>query len=85
MSPFHLFHLFIDWSELVGSLWLLVCWGCLFGVFLLLLYVADQSLRSSCLPMTTLAQLHDCHSCNDERSIVQKKNASPSQDKLSGL
>ena len=24
--------------------------------------------------MTTLAQLHDCHSCNDERSIVQKKN-----------
>ena len=73
MSPFHLFHLFIDWSELVGSLWLLVCWGCLFGAFLLLLYVADQSLRSSCLPMTTLAQLHDCHSCNDERSIVQKK------------
>ena len=25
--------------------------------------------------MTTLAQLHDCHSCNDERSIVQKKRA----------
>ena len=73
VSPFHLFHLFIDWSELVGSLWLLVCWGCLFGAFLLLLYVADQSLRSSCLPMTTLAQLHDCHSCNEERSIVQKK------------
>ena len=24
--------------------------------------------------MTTLAQLHDCHSCNDERSIVQKKH-----------
>ena len=23
--------------------------------------------------MTTLAQLHDCHCCNDERSIVQKK------------
>ena len=76
MSPFHLFHLFIDWSELVGSLvfvCLFVCWGCVFGVFLLLLYVADQSLRSSCLPMTTLAQLHDCHSCNDERSIDQKK------------
>ena len=73
VSPFHLFHLFIDWSELVGSLCLLVCWGCLFGAFLLLLCVADQSLRSSCLPMTTLAQLHDCHSCNDGRSIVQKK------------
>ena len=25
--------------------------------------------------MTTLAQPHDCHSCNDERSIVQKKKA----------
>ena len=37
--------------------------------------VADQSLRSSCLPMTILAQLHDCHSCYDERSIVQKKKA----------
>ena len=24
--------------------------------------------------MSTLAQLHDCHSCNDERSIVQKKS-----------
>ena len=23
--------------------------------------------------MTSLAYLHDCHSCNDERSIVQKK------------
>ena len=23
--------------------------------------------------MTILAQLHDCHGCNDERSIVQKK------------
>ena len=23
--------------------------------------------------MTNFAQLHDCHSCNDERSIVQKK------------
>ena len=23
--------------------------------------------------MTTFAQLHDCHSCNDERSFVQKK------------
>jgi len=28
--------------------------------------------------MTTLAQLHDCHSCNDERSIVQKKRAKKS-------
>ena len=27
--------------------------------------------------MTILAQLHDCHSCNDERSIVQKKRGLP--------
>ena len=73
MSPFHLFHLFIDWSELVGSLVFVCLLGLCFGVFPLLLYVADQSLRSSCLPMTTLAQLHDCHSCNDERSIDQQK------------
>ena len=26
--------------------------------------------------MTTLAQLHDCHSCNDERSILPKKGYS---------
>ena len=49
MSPFHLSHLFIDWSELVGFS-CLFCWGvglcCSFAV------VADQSLRSSCLPMT---------------------------------
>ena len=24
--------------------------------------------------MTSLAYIHDCHSCYDERSIVQKKN-----------
>ena len=72
VSPFHLSHLFIDWSELVG-LCLFACWGCWFGVFLLLFHVADQSLRSSCLPMTILAQLYDCHSCYDERSSDQKK------------
>ena len=70
MSPFHLFHLFIDWSELVGF----ACWGCWVCVSRLLSHVADQSLRSSCLPMTILAQLHDCHSCYDERSIDQKKS-----------
>ena len=71
MSPFHLFHLFIDWSELVGVACLLAgVVGLCFSLFCL---VADQSLRSSCLPMTNLAQLHDCHSCYDERSIDQKK------------
>ena len=72
MSLFHLFHLFIDWSELVGVACLLV--GVVGLCFFLFCLVADQSLRSSCLPMTNLAQLHDCHSCYDERSIDQKKN-----------
>ena len=73
MSLFHLFHLFIDWSEPVGVAFLLVgVVGLCFSLFSL---VADQSLRSSCLPMTNLAQLHDCHSCYDERSIDQKKKA----------
>ena len=68
----NLFHLFIDSSELVGVAGLLVgVVGLCFSLFCL---VADQSLRSSCLPMTNLAQLHDCHSCYDERSIDQKKN-----------
>ena len=31
-SLFHLFHLFIDWSELVGFWCWFVCWGCLSGV-----------------------------------------------------
>ena len=57
--------------------------GCLLGVGVVVLglvllvcfvlSVTDLSFWSSCLTMTTLAQLHDCHSCNDERSIVQKK------------
>ena len=72
MSLFHLFHLFIDWSEPVGVACLLV--GVVGLWFSLFCHVTDQSLRSSCLPMTNLAQLHDCHSCYDERSIDQKKS-----------
>ena len=71
MSPFHLFHL-----SLIGQLWWVLCFlfGCCF-VGLLLLLLIDQSLRSSYLPMTSLAQFRDCHSCYDERSIDQKKKA----------
>ena len=72
VSLFHLFHLFIDWSKLVGPLVLVCCLG-VFCLGLFVCGVSDQSLWSSRLTMTTLAQLHDCHSCNDERSIVQKK------------
>ena len=72
MSLFHLFHL-----SLIGQLW----WVLLFLVWvllwlgLLLLHLVDQSLRSNYLPMTSLAQFRDCHSCYDERSIDQKKKS----------
>ena len=47
MSPFHLFHLFIDWSKLVCVAGLLV--GVVGLCFSLFCHVADQSLRSSCV------------------------------------
>ena len=65
VSPFHLFHLFIDWWGTGVSSW---CWcGCwefvwCFGWF------ASFNVLAFRLTMTTLAQLHDCHCCNDERS-----------------
>ena len=63
-------------QELVFPLWCWCgCWGlcvCCF-VWFALFDVSGLSFRSRCLTMTTLAQLHDCHGCNDERSIVQKK------------
>ena len=67
-----MFHL-----SLIGQHWwvlLFVCWGFVLLVFVLPLVFVDQSLRPSCLPMTSLAQLSDCHSCYDERSIDQQKN-----------
>ena len=50
------------------------CW--LLGRLLVVAFSLDQdqSVRSSYQPMTSLAYFHDCHSCYDERSIVQKKN-----------
>ena len=52
-----------------GLLWVLV----FLVVVFLVSSLDDQSLRSSCLPITILAQLQDCHSCYDERSIVQTR------------
>ena len=49
--------------------------GSCFVGFVLRFVFVDQSLRTSCLPTTILAQLRDCHSCYDERSIDQKKKA----------
>ena len=74
VGSFTPFHLFIDWS----GTWLLLawCWCCCLGLFACSLCCVGSCpfILSSCLTMTTLAQLHDCHSCNDERSIVQKKH-----------
>ena len=50
------------------------CWGGFVCFAVAFFLFADQSVRSSYQPMTSLAYLHDCHSRYDERSIVQKKN-----------
>ena len=69
---FHLFHLSLIGQGFVGLLVVVVVGGvCVFLLFFL--FLSDRSSRSSCLIMTTLAQIRDCHSCNDERSMVQKK------------
>ena len=60
-------------GPLLVLVWLLGVVVCLFLFLVALFDVSGLSFRSSCLTMTTLAQLHDCHSCNDERSIDQKK------------
>ena len=73
---------FIDWSGFVGWFRLLgfvVCVVCFCGV---LPWISDQSVRSSYQPMTSLAYLHDCHSCYNERSKVQKKKDQRSQPRL---
>ena len=73
VHTFHLshFHRLVSFCRFVfGCVWLL-------GRFCLLcccfLFVTDQSVRSSYQLMTSLAYIHDCHSCYDERSIDQKK------------
>ena len=70
---FHLSH----FHRLVSFCWFgFGCWGgfvCFAFAFFL---STDQSVRSSCQPMTSLAYFHDCHCRYDERSIVQKKRSS---------
>ena len=73
VHTFHLshFHRLVSFCRFVFG-----CWGgsvCFAVAFFLF---TDQSVRSSYQPMTSLAYLHDCHSCYDERSIVQKKKHS---------
>ena len=67
---FHLSHL----HRLVSFCWFgFGCWGGFVCFAVAFFLSTDQSVRSSCQPMTSLAYLHDCHCRYDERSIVQKK------------
>ena len=54
-----------------GCLVLWLFWG--FVLVCFVFSVPDLSFWPRCPTMTILAQLNDCHSCNDARSIVQKK------------
>ena len=83
VSPVSPFHWLVRNLRVLSWCWC-GCWGlfvCCFGWFALF-DVSGLSFRSSCLTMTTLAQLHDCHSCNDERSIVQKKSIGLETDRI---
>ena len=73
-----LFHLVSPFHRLVRDLTVASVWCCcgVFVVVCFVLSVPDLSFWSGCPTMTILAQLHDCHGCNDERSIVQKKSFS---------
>ena len=66
----HMFHL-SHFHRLVSFCWFgFGCWGgfvCFAFAFFL---STDQSVRSSCQPMTSLAYFHDCHCRYDERSIA---------------
>ena len=70
----HMFHL-SHFHRLVSFCWFgFGCWGGFVCFAVAFFLFADQSVRSSYQPMTSLAYLHDCHSRYDERSNVQKKN-----------
>ena len=71
VHTFHLshFHRLVSYCRFVFGCWGgFVCFAVAFFLF------TDQSVRSSYQPMTSLAYIHDCHSCYDERSIDQKKD-----------
>ena len=72
----HMFHL-SHFHRLVSFCWFgFGCWGGFVCFAVAFFLSTDQSVRSSCQPMTSLAYLHDCHCRYDERSIVQKKKSS---------
>ena len=49
------------------------CWGGFVCFAVAFFLITDQSVRSSYQPMTSLAYIHDCHSCYDERSTDPPK------------
>ena len=70
LSLFHLVSPLLDWS---GTFWLLgVVGGLGFCFGLLCVFGSWPFLLTSLSNNDNLAQLNDCHSCNDARSIVQK-------------
>ena len=70
VHTFHLshFHRLVSLCRFV-----LGCWGGFVCFAVAFFLFTDQSVRSSYQPMTSVAYIHDCHSCYDERSIDQKK------------
>ena len=69
----------LPWEpELVSPLTRLVRDWCLlfvvWGLVCLVLIVPYLSFWSRCLTMTILAQLNDCHCCNDAAQLSSKKN-----------
>ena len=53
-----------------------VVWGgCLVCLVCFLFFFCAQSVRPRYQSMTSIAYLHDCHCCHNERSIVQKKKS----------
>ena len=53
-----------------------VVWGgCLVCLVCFLFFFCAKSVRPRYQSMTSIAYLHDCHCCHNERSIVQKKKA----------
>ena len=82
VQMFHLSH----FHRLVSFCWFgFGCWGGFVCFAVAFFLFADQSVRSSYQPMTSLAYLHDCHSRYDERSNVQKKNKSFLRKRLAAV
>ena len=64
----------------------LCCLGRLFGLpYVFPVFFCAQSVRPRYQSMTSIAYLHDCHCCHNERSFVEKKKLSGSAKGLRRL